>query len=101
MSIEYILCSAIWFDDGIDTYIHQPNNINTGYVVCGHRHHNCFTITAMLQGLLRKERNTRKEAQGFLTNRNRFVNREEAADIAYASGQIKEKKKQLFSEDLY
>lgn len=101
MKIEYILCSAIWFDDSIDTYIHQPVNIKTGYVVCGHRHHNCFTITAMLQGVLRKERNTRKETQGFLTNKNRFVTREEAAEIAYASGQIQQPKKQLFSEDLY
>ena len=97
---EYLLCSAIWFDDGIDNYVHQPLNIKTGYVVCGRRHHNCFTTVAMLQGI-RKERNTKDEVQGFLTNKDRFVDREEAAQIALVSGQIKEPKKRLFSEDVW
>lgn len=97
---EYLLCSAIWFDDDIDTYVHQPRNIKTGFVVCGRRHHNCFTTVAMLMGI-RKERLTKEEVQGFLTNKDRFVNREEAAQIALASGQIKEPKKRLFSEDVW
>lgn len=97
---EYLLCSAIWFDDGIDTYVHQPRNIKTGYVVCGRRHHNCFTTVAMLQGV-RKERNTKDEVQGFLTNKDRFVDRYEAAKIALASGQIKEPTERLFSEDVW
>jgi hypothetical protein len=41
------------------------------------------------------------EEQGFLTNTDRFVNRQEAAQIAFESGQIKEETKRLFSEDLY
>jgi hypothetical protein len=97
---EYLLCSAIWFDDGVETYVHQPNNIKTGFVVCGRRHHNCFTTVAMLMGI-RKERLTKEVVQGFLTNKDRFVDRYEAAKIALASGQIKEPKELLFSEDVW
>ena len=39
--------------------------------------------------------------QGFLTNKNRFVGREEAAIIAFDAKQIEQEKKTLFSEDLY
>lgn len=97
---EYILCSAIWFDDGEDTYNHQPINIKTGYVVCGQRHHNCFNTKAILQGV-KTERNTIDDVQGFLTNKNRFVGREEAAIIAFNANQIKKEKQTLYSEDLY
>jgi hypothetical protein len=41
------------------------------------------------------------EEQGFLTNTDRFVSREEAAKIAFESGQITEETTRLFSEDLY
>lgn len=97
---EYIICAAIWFDDGIDTYVHQPKNIKTGFVVCGRRHHNCFTTIAMLAGI-RKERKYLNEVQGFLTNTDRFVDREEAAQIALNAHQIEFEKKSLYSEDLY
>jgi hypothetical protein len=96
---EYLLCSAIWFDDGIDTYVHQPRNVKTGFVVCGRRHHNCFTIKAMLQGAGRKD--YKDEVQGFLTNKDRFVDRYEAAKIAFVSGQIKEATERLYSEDVW
>ncbi len=42
--------------------------------------------------------------QGFITNTGRFVDREEAARLALASGQIKAlkfQKNELFSEDLW
>lgn len=39
--------------------------------------------------------------QGFITNAGEFVSREEAAAIAYANGQIKAPKRDLFSEDLW
>ena len=43
--------------------------------------------------------------QGFLTNKNRFVNRDEGLEIAFDAGQLKDLDKsregQLFSEDLY
>lgn len=45
-----------------------------------------------------------EEIQGFLTNKNRFVDREEAAKIALAAQQIdclQYSKTKLYSEDLY
>ena len=39
--------------------------------------------------------------QGFVTDTGRFVDRAKAADIAYAAGQILEKKVRLFSEDIF
>jgi hypothetical protein len=39
--------------------------------------------------------------QGFLTNTNRFVDRKEAGQIAFAAGQTEELKTTLYSEDLY
>jgi hypothetical protein len=98
---EYIICSAIHFDDGKE-YIHQPKNIKNGFVICGHRHHNCF----MTIKILREKRidfQEAKETQGFLTNKNIFLTREEAMEIAKSNGQISAdlKNKELFSEDLY
>lgn len=100
MSKEYILCSAIYFNDG-NKHIHQPKNIDIGFVVCGRRHHNCLaTFKAM--GLTKPERVERMdEVQGFITNTDRFVDREEGGKIAFESGQTTELKKSLFSEDLY
>ena len=39
--------------------------------------------------------------QGFVTDKEEFVSRTEAAKIAFGCGQIKEQKLTLFSEDLY
>lgn len=104
---EYILCAAIWFDDGGKDYVHQPKNITSGYVVCGRRHHNCFTIRAMLQGP-KNERSNEDHIQGFLTNLDRFVDRKEAYKIAFENDQIigpnkgrSENSIGLTSEDLY
>lgn len=96
---EYILCSAIWFNDD-KKHIHQPKNIDKGYVISGRRHHNCFASIVAIKGENWK-RNTTKEIQGFITNTYRFVDRQEASIIALNAGQIKEIKKTLFSEDLY
>ena len=41
-----------------------------------------------------------EEIQGFLTSKNRFVDRAEGGEIAFLSGQ-KDLKKYLFSEDLW
>lgn len=38
--------------------------------------------------------------QGFITENGTFVNREEAAKIAYKSGQIKKEMRELYSEDI-
>jgi hypothetical protein len=101
----YILCSAIWFDDGKE-WVHQPKNVKTGFVITGMRHHNCFMTLKIVSELFDikdhvKGKSIEKE-QGFLTNENMFVNREEAYLIAIKSGQaVKKTKATLYSEDLY
>lgn len=106
---ERILCAAIWFDDGKE-YVHQPKNIKTGMVVCGRRHHNCFSIIADILGKVgeRRDLGLHEKEQGFLTSTDRFVTREEAAEIALRENQVKPeelaevlKSKFLYSENLY
>jgi hypothetical protein len=101
---EYIICAAIWFQDG-NQYVHQPVNIDTGIVICGRRHHNCLQVASALNCgkriLDRCNEFNGREIQGFLTSKNRFVGREEAAKIAMEAGQIKKHTNFLFSEDIY
>ena len=105
---EYILCSAIWYDDGITrddekkaldegkertfpahfygaTY--QNTNITTGYVICQWRHGNIIA--------LRPTNPTYnggcKTVQGFLTSKGYFVDRWQAAKIAFECGQVSAK----------
>lgn len=92
---EYIICSAAYWNDGKKRE-HQPKNIDMGIVVCGRRHHNCITTISEF-----KTSNSVRVIQGFLTNTDRFVDRSEAAVIAFKSGQVDKLKKKLFSEDLY
>lgn len=94
---EYILCSAIWWKNNI-IYEHQPKNVDSGIVICGRRHHNCF-VTLMQFHPKRELGET--IIQGFLTNTDKFVTREEGAKIAYLSDQIKQEQLTMFSEDLY
>ena len=100
---EYILCAANHYDDG-EKMIHGPKNIESGFVICGRRHHNCINMFAKMVGFPYDENGhklMRTERQGFLTNTDRFVEREEAAQIAFECGQITQHKIVLYSEDLY
>lgn len=111
---EYIICSAIWFNDG-KKHDDQPKNIETGLVVTGRRHHNCYaTLTAIAASIGLDERirllmdKADRDKQGFITNTDRYVDRKEAYIIAKASNQIKfgagltDKENQiLISENLY
>ena len=99
---ERIICAAIWFDDG-KKYEHQPANIDTGFVVCGHRHHNCFMTVSILRGEDCRASDYGKSVQGFLTSSNMFLSRKKAAALAFESGQYKRagRSQILFSEDLY
>ena len=109
LPFEFIICAAIWFNDG-NKYNHQPKNVEYGFVVLGRRHHNCFSSVQSIgkalgydktlivkKGIVLEE----KEKQGFITNKDRFVDRIEAAQIAYEAKQIDKPLKRLFSEDLY
>ena len=78
---EYVLCSAIYFDDGID-YMHKPYNIDKGLVYCGWRHPSIFET-------MPKEHKIHS-VQGFLTNKNRFLTRSEALDLVKSNGQLKD-----------
>ena len=97
MREEYIICAAIWYQDN-ESYIHQPRNIEYGFVICGRRHHNIINTLGQ-KFYFRTVEN--KSVEGFLTNTDRFVDRKEAAQIAYQYGQIRNPKKELFSEDIY
>lgn len=103
--IPYIICSAIWFKDG-NVYHHQPKNVDSGIVVAGRRHHNCFLTAQQLSGggnggTKIKNLSENGIVQGFLTSDDKFVNRKEAGKIAFDAGQIDKLTECLFSEDLY
>ena len=95
--LEYIICSAIYYNDEVKRE-HQPMNIDYGIVICGRRHHNCFII---LKEIFKDNYKKYLMIQGFITSKDRFVNREEANKIAFDSGQVKYFTTKLISEDLY
>lgn len=95
--MEYIICAALWYKTD-EVFVHQPKNIDKGIVFAGRRHHNCFIPLSIAF----PQRDKNSVEQGFLTSKDRFVNRQEAAEIAFAAGQIKDEANGcLFSEDLY
>jgi hypothetical protein len=102
MAHEYIICAAIWYKD-LPTQAHLPRNIDKGIVIAGWRHGNCIATMSAL-GKLRSvtfgPNSVGENVQGFITSTGRFVDRDEAGEIAAKAGQI-EKPKHLFSEDLY
>lgn len=107
--MERILCAAIF----VETHTDEPPRRSytypqTGLVFSGWRHGDCFTtLNAWADLLSSKQRRQIGEDQiagrnqGFLTSTGRYVDRAEAATIAYTAGQIPTPKQTLFSEDLY
>ena len=98
---EIILCAAIWYTDverKSDTSLH-PINIDRGVVLCGHRHGHVIAQIGSILAL--KQFETGENVQGFLTSKNRFVDREEAHKIFILSGGTPEYSDELYSEDLY
>ena len=96
---EFILCAAIWYQDGLK-HDAQPKNIETGFVIAGRRHHNCYATAKALAGLdeaiklkITNIENTMSKEdyrnhQGFITSLDRYVNRREGYQIAKANNQI-------------
>lgn len=75
--------------------IEQAAVWNNGIVYKGKRHKDIIMAAP-------KHLNIRKGGiEGFVTTAGMFLDREEAADLAYRMGQIKEPKEKLKSEDLY
>lgn len=106
--MERILIAAIWYKDiKLVREIPEvrPKNIDRGIVVLGYRHGQVIWTVASLTGLRTVEiadDGVGEHEQGFLTNTNRFVGREEAKTIATKAGQIEDTPhKELYSEDLY
>jgi len=81
-AIEYVMCAAIWVDDDTE-YHNQPYNIPIGVVYCGWRH-----PCVMYQYRSTFPVATVKEVQGFLTTKNRFLNRAEALILVLENGQL-------------
>lgn len=86
---EICICAAVICSDGT--------------IIRGHRHRDCFDT------IIRKGKKIGKflDAQGFITSKNRFVNREQGyklqivAGIKSANPEGYNKAGWLFSEDLY
>lgn len=96
MKPEYIICAAIYYNDGVK-YPQQPKNIETGIVVSGLRHCNCYaTISTLLGEEKYKKTNIGREGQGFITSLHRYVDRREGFRIAKANNQFIHR---LFDED--
>jgi len=93
-SDEYILCSAI------DYY---------GKTISGFRHKDCYNTIRLINPNITEEELPERYLCGFLTSKNRFVNRKEAWKIALVNNQIKYGLKasdngensELISENLY
>jgi hypothetical protein len=106
-SIERILCAAIWYKDiplhrDFDNSILRPVNTMTGVVFCGYRHTHCMYTMIAVTGLRSVESEVGRNVQGFLTSKNRFVGRKEAAKIFTAcGGNLNYSSTELYSEDLY
>jgi len=93
--MEKILCSAIWYDTWSEKP-HQPLNIESWYVACWYRH--CSCICQWMN-----DPSNEKE-QGFLTSKNRFVDRSEWFNIAEKAWQLNDNPRHwrvLYSENLY
>jgi hypothetical protein len=110
--VERILCAAIYVDTGKRENDCQSYGYpETGVVFSGLRHNDCFTPLRLwwheLDPYNRKiimrihEHQHRGSRQGFLTTHGRFVDRKEAARIAYNTGQIHFQISSLTSEDIY
>lgn len=84
----------------------------SGQIIYGHRHHDCLRTWAAMYEVGREhgkytddDKIATQRNQGFVTSKNRFVDRVEALQIALQAGQVLDKSRiranRLFSEDLY
>jgi len=98
---EYIICAAIWYDDGIQEddkdykeKVKFPmhgkgrtftnDNIKTGFVIGGFRHGNCIALRPS-NPRFNEDMYT---VQGFLTSTGRFVDRWQGMYLAWMAGQV-------------
>jgi len=97
--MELVMCAANYHNDGKD-YNYKPFNIDKGFVIGGIRHPNCGEIYSAMNP---DNPYWGDCIQGFLTTKNRFLNREEALGLVLSNGQLTKKLlgSVLTSEDLW
>ena len=87
-SKEYIICAAYWYKTGDESprgFVAQ--NISTGIIIGQWRHTNVIHAWRKPSGL-RTVKTEIDYVDGFLTSKGNFVDRVQAAEIAYNAGQI-------------
>lgn len=99
---EKILCAAIWYKEQPKSAI-LPLNVDKGVVVAGLRHAYCIASFVALTGKRSVLTECGEYVQGFITTKDRFVDRKEAMLLAREAGQVPKTQsfEELFSEDLY
>ena len=97
--IEYVMCAAMYYDDGKD-HLFQPYNIDKGFIIGGWRHPCCGTAYMAVNKDVKRWDDC---IQGFLTTKNRFLNRQEAYELVIETGQLTKPLigGELTSEDLW
>lgn len=106
--VEYILCAAYKFKSSYRTPKMEEIKTKNGTMIEEIYHEPHREVFRMALGyrhadIIYKYADCidQSDTGGFITSKGRYVNRREAAEIAYNAGQINEKKSFLYSEDLY
>jgi hypothetical protein len=101
---EYIIAAAVYINDGND-YLFKPYNIDKGYVLSGWRHACIWETLKATTGKVQHEFGKMNVdwIDGFLTNKNRFLNRKESFDLVSKNEQLTKPLigSELTSEDLW
>ena len=105
---ERIICAAYRFKEGYRTPYMEKLTEKDGTMIEDMFHGPCRETFKMAMGWrhpdIRYKYNDvidTSDLGGFMTSFGRYVDRKEAAKIAFAAGQIEKEKAWLFSEDLY
>ena len=77
--------------------VHAAVKSLDGWIFFGKCHADCFRKAAFMNVNMSQK----ADDQGFLTSTGRFVNRFQAGAVAYRAQQTTDRKKFLFSEDLW
>lgn len=105
---EFILCAAYRFKEGYRTPRMEEITAKDGTMVEDIYYEPHKDVFRMAVGwrhpdILYKYGDIidKSDTGGFMTSKGRYVDREEAAKIAFETGQIDKEKRVLYSEDLY